>query len=237
MDDITLYALGDSVLVVQFSDSIGAVAHDAVMAFGRCLADSPFVGMIEYVPAFTTVSIFYNPVVLSYEDVQRQVMDRLLQLDDQATPPARTVEIPVCYGGEFGPDLEFVAQYHGMSEEDVIRIHSSPLYQVHMIGFAPGFPYLSGLSERIATPRLTTPRVRIPTGSVGIAGDQTGIYPIETPGGWQLIGRSPVPLFQPSACPPCLLRAGYSVRFMPITPAEYRELAQDKDVQLRGDTL
>ncbi|MFB5190598.1 5-oxoprolinase subunit PxpB [Alicyclobacillus fastidiosus] len=237
LDDVSLYALGDSVLVVQFSDSIGPFAHDLVMAFGRSLADCPFYGMVEYVPAFTTVSIFYNPLVLAYEDVQRQVMERLRQLDAEAAPESRIVDIPVCYGGQFGPDLEFVAEYHGLSEDEVIRIHSAPLYQVHMIGFAPGFPYLGGLSERIATPRLTTPRVRIPKGSVGIAGDQTGIYPIETPGGWQLIGKCPVPLFQPTAHPPCLLRAGDRVRFLPITPAEYRELAQDQDVQVCGDTL
>lgn len=137
-------------------------------------------------------------------------------------------EIPVCYGGELGPDLPEVAAAHGLSEEEVVEIHASADYLVYMLGFAPGFAYLGGLPKRIATPRRRTPRLSIPAGTVGIAGDQTGVYPIATPGGWQLIGRTPDPLFLPDAMPPALLRAGDIVRFRPISRAEFdrREAAR-----------
>jgi inhibitor of KinA len=135
--------------------------------------------------------------------------------------PGRERVVPVCYGGEFGPDLEFVAKHNGLTEQEVIQIHSSGEYLVYMIGFAPGFPYLGGMSEKIAAPRRTSPRLKIPIGTVGIAGLQTGVYPIETPGGWQLIGRSPEQLFRPHANPPSLLQAGNLVRFQPISRDEY----------------
>lgn len=135
----------------------------------------------------------------------------------------RTIEIPVCYGGDFGPDLGFVAAHCGLSEEEIIAIHSSGDYLVYMIGFAPGFPYLGGMPERIAAPRHRTPRTVIPRGSVGIAGGQTGVYPIATPGGWQLIGRTPLELFRPESEYPSLLRAGDKVRFKPITREQYRD--------------
>lgn len=138
----------------------------------------------------------------------------------------RIVTIPVCYGGEFGPDMEHVANQHGMTIEEVIAIHSSVDYLVHMIGFAPGFPYLGGLPEQIATPRRATPRLQVEAGTVGIGGSQTGIYPITTPGGWQCIGRTPIRLFRPEMNPPSLLEAGDYVRFKPITVQEYLELAR-----------
>ncbi|MGV3465566.1 MAG: 5-oxoprolinase subunit PxpB, partial [Heyndrickxia sp.] len=136
---------------------------------------------------------------------------------------SRVVEIPVCYGGDFGPDLETVASMNGLSTEEVIQIHSSAEYTVYMIGFAPGFPYLGGMSEKIATPRLPSPRLKIPERTVGIAGNQTGVYPIETPGGWQLIGRTPIKLFRPQDEVPSLLHAGDKVRFKPISYEEYVE--------------
>lgn len=137
-------------------------------------------------------------------------------------PPSRTVVIPVCYGGEFGPDLEEVARFHGMTEDEVIAIHAQGRYRVYMIGFAPGFAYLGGLSPEIATPRRATPRTHVPAGSVGIAGNQTGVYPLATPGGWQIIGRTPLALFRPHHEEPSLLRAGDIVQFCPITEEQYR---------------
>ncbi|HET6872400.1 MAG TPA: 5-oxoprolinase subunit PxpB, partial [Sporolactobacillaceae bacterium] len=147
--------------------------------------------------------------------------DQASQLD------AHTVNIPVCYGGEWGPDLDHVAAVNGLSPEEVIRIHSEGVYLVHMIGFAPGFPYLGGLSKEISTPRRETPRLVIPKGSVGIAGDQTGVYPLETPGGWQLIGRTPINLFNPNSETPSLLKAGDFVRFVPISPSEWGDQSND----------
>jgi inhibitor of KinA len=136
----------------------------------------------------------------------------------------RTVSIPVCYGGEYGPDLEYVARHHNLTPEEVISIHSEGEYLAYMIGFAPGFPFLGGLSEKIATPRRPSPRTSIPAGSVGIAGMQTGVYPISTPGGWQLIGQTPVKLFLPKQNPPSLLQAGDIVKFEPISKEEYQEM-------------
>jgi len=134
------------------------------------------------------------------------------------------VEIPVCYGGEYGPDLGFVAEHNGLSQEEVIKIHSEGRYLTYMVGFAPGFPYLGGLSEKIAAPRKESPRLKIPEGTVGIAGNQTGVYPITTPGGWQLIGRTPFRLFHPGKNPPTLLKAGNIVVFKPISEQEYKQL-------------
>jgi inhibitor of KinA len=136
------------------------------------------------------------------------------------------VEIPVCYGGEFGADLDFVAKHANLTPGEVIEIHSAADYLVHMIGFAPGFPYLGGMSSKIAAPRRSSPRLKVPAGSVGIAGEQTGIYPLETPGGWQLIGRTPLALFRPEQDPPTLLQPGDIVRFRPITPQQFRELKE-----------
>jgi inhibitor of KinA len=134
------------------------------------------------------------------------------------------VEIPVCYGGAFGPDLAFVAQHAQLTPDEVVARHSAPNYLVHMIGFTPGFPYLGGLDERLATPRLASPRAQVPAGTVGIAGAQTGIYSVPTPGGWQLIGRTPLQLFNPAWDAPSLLRAGQHLRFVPISAAEYARL-------------
>jgi inhibitor of KinA len=145
-----------------------------------------------------------------------------MNLEETKESKQRFVEIPVCYGGEYGPDLEAVAEYHHLSTSEVVEIHSKEEYLVYMIGFAPGFPYLGGMSEEIATPRRHSPRLSIPEGSVGIAGMQTGVYPISTPGGWQLIGRTPLELFCPNENPPTLLQSGDIVKFVPISLEEYQ---------------
>jgi inhibitor of KinA len=151
------------------------------------------------------------------------------RLDQLEIPLPRTVEIPVSYGGDFGPDIEFVAQAHNLTVEDVIRIHSRALYQIYMIGFTPGFPFLGGLPEDLKTPRLETPRPLVPAGSVGIANNQTGVYPIDSPGGWRLIGRTPLSLFNPSRENPFLYRAGDMIRFVRISQEAYnRILAEGK---------
>ena len=145
-------------------------------------------------------------------------------MKETAAVHQRVVRIPVLYGGEFGPDLDFVAKHNGLTKDEVIAIHTSGDYTVHMIGFAPGFPFIGGMSERIAAPRRETPRLKIPARSVGIAGVQTGVYPIETPGGWQLIGRTPLELFLPDENPPSLLVAGDKITFYEITSEEYQDL-------------
>ncbi|WP_028546192.1 5-oxoprolinase subunit PxpB [Paenibacillus taiwanensis] len=216
------FPLGDAAIVVEFDSVIGPASNEKVQLLAAYLDHHPIVGMIEYVPAFTTVTVFYNPFLIRYADAQARLEVAVQQAEGiQLEQTTRLVQIPVCYGGDFGPDLEEVARHNQLTADEVIRIHSSAEYQVYMIGFAPGFPYLGGMSERIAAPRRSSPRLIIPAGSVGIAGLQTGVYPIGTPGGWQLIGRTPEPLFRPDMSPPTLLQAGDKVRFQPITEKEY----------------
>lgn len=223
-----LSPLGDSAVVLQFGEEINLAIHERILAVTHLLELQPFRGLVDFVPAFTTLTVYYDPWELSqqgtvdaYSEVVRHLEILVEQAAVAAVVPARVVEIPVVYGGMFGPDLQEVAEYAGLSTEEVIRIHSQGSYQVYMIGFAPGFPYLGGMDARIAAPRKAKPRESIPAGSVGIAGAQTGVYSISTPGGWQLIGRTPLRLFAPSRQEPSLLQAGDKVRFVPITEAEY----------------
>jgi inhibitor of KinA len=227
-----LFPLGDAAVVVQFGESISPTIHLAIQAFNAHLTQQPFVGLRECVPAFTTLTVYYDPWLVSehghylpYERVCAVLHQRLLSVP--LTPPVayHTVEIPVCYGGDLGPDLEVVARHTGLTPAEVVTCHSAPEYLVHMIGFAPGFPYLGGLDERLATPRRAEPRPLVPAGAVGIAGAQTGIYSLPTPGGWQLIGRTPLRLFDPTATNPSLLHAGQHLRFVPIEASEFQRLS------------
>ncbi len=217
----TISSLGDRALVVRLGDRIDRATFDRVQAFAQRLEARPVRGLIEYVPAFTSLTIHYDPGQSRLSEILSD-LERLAELAAEAEPTEpRRIEIPACYGGPCGPDLEHVAQAHDLTCEQVIEIHSGCEYLVHMLGFAPGFPYLGGLSPQLATPRRETPRLRVPAGSLGIAGGQTGIYSLETPGGWQLIGRTPRVLFRPDAEPPTLLRPGDLVRFVPITANEF----------------
>lgn len=234
---LQIYPLGDAAIVVQFGDAIDQATHTVVRNFVNYLARHPFNGLIEYVPAYATVTIYYNPIILSgkerqdpYERILIIIEAMLKRFSNAAqTYTSREVIIPVCYGGDFGPDLEFVAAHNHITPKEVIAIHTSGSYQVYMIGFAPGFPYLGGLDDRIAAPRKETPRAVIPAGSVGIAGKQTGIYSIETPGGWQLIGRTPILLFNPTTEQPSLLQAGDTVKFVPKTLKEFQQRKEQQD--------
>jgi inhibitor of KinA len=221
-----LSPLGDCAVVVTFGDDITPETSLVVKEFGRRLAESPPQAMVEYVPAFTNVTVVYDAAAQTYDAFASELGSLLTKVPSTThETDVRTVDIPVHYGGEFGPDLGFVASHNGLTEDEVVAIHSEPTYLVYMIGFAPGFPYLGGMSERIAAPRRDSPRAAIPAGSVGIAGRQTGVYSIETPGGWQLIGRSPLRLFRPQAASPSLLQAGDRVRFTRISRREYEDLA------------
>lgn len=221
IDKVEVSALAEDAVIIELGTSISFETHRKVKALTTYLDEHPFQGMIETIPAFTTVTVLYNPLQVSYAVVKsiikQIVSDVKINLEDKP----KMIEIPVCYGGEFGPDLEDVAKHNGLTAEEVIHIHCSSEYLVYMIGFAPGFPYLGEMSERIAAPRRQTPRLVIPAGSVGIAGGQTGIYPIETPGGWQLIGRTPLPLFRPKEKIPSLLQSGNVIKFKPISKEEY----------------
>jgi inhibitor of KinA len=227
---IRIMPLGDSALVVELGERVDELTHGRVQAALRLLESPPLAGVTEVVPAFTTITLFYDPRLLAKEATPAAVLlsrlsdsvrSRLRALPGAVKPePGRNLEIPVCYGGPFGPDLEQVALQTRLTPEEVVRRHTGAVYLVYMIGFSPGFPYLGGLPESLAVPRRPSARTRVPPGSVGIANSQSCIYPTATPGGWNLIGRTPLQLFRLDAEPPSLLRAGDRVRFRAITPDE-----------------
>lgn len=229
--DYQLYPLGDSAVVLQFGEAIKQPTHRRITALSTYLTQHAFPGFVELVPAYTTITVYYDPWIVSEKGMINPYQKVVETLQQQLTNApngtikytSRVVEIPVCYGGIFGPDLEYVAEQNKLSIEEVVELHASGKYTVYMIGFAPGFPYLGGLSKKIATPRRQTPRTTIPAGSVGIAGTQTGVYPMQTPGGWQLIGRTPISLFNPERGSPSLLQAGDTVKFIPVTAEEYKQ--------------
>jgi inhibitor of KinA len=218
--------LGERAVVVRLGDAINEATFNRVQQFARQLEAAALPGVVEWVPTFTTVAVYYDPLRVEPSELMEAIGNLAATSTTREPGERRIVEIPVCYGGEYGEDLEAVTQHSGLSTGEVIAIHSGSDYLVYMLGFAPGFPYLGGMSPRIAMPRRTSPRLKIPAGSVGIAGEQTGIYPLETPGGWQLIGRTPLPLFRPNDNPPTLLQAGDVVRFRPISVEEYRSLCE-----------
>jgi len=174
-------------------------------------------------PAYASVLIDFDPLQISHAELS-ELIEGVANFGKELPDAFRVVKIPVCYGGEFGPDLPFVAECSGLSIEEVVRVHSSANYVVHFLGFSPGFGYLDGLPAQLECPRLESPRARVAVGSVGIAGRQTGVYPLESPGGWQLIGRTPVRMFDPAANPPTRLEPGDKVQFVEIARAAFDEL-------------
>jgi len=222
-----LEPLGDSAVVATLGAAIDPSTLASVLGLAGALAAAKGAGIVDIVPAYATVTVFYDPLQFddaageAYESVCRFVASCAAAGTAAPAAPAREVEIPVCYGGELGPDLGVVADRGGLAPEQAAALHAGADYLVHAIGFTPGFPFLGGLPERLRTPRRETPRTRVPAGSVGIGGAQTGVYPVASPGGWQLIGRTPLALFRPAANPPALLRPGDRVRFRPITPSEF----------------
>ena len=176
-------------------------------------------GILNIHPAYASVLIDFDPRIRTHAEVESFVRERVSSTDHAAPPPARTIEIPVCYGGEFGPDLPDVARHTGLPPERVVELHAAADYLVYFVGFSTCFPYLGGLPPELATPRLSAPRKHVPVGSVAIGGGQAGIYPLASPGGWRLIGRTSLRLFDPEGCPPPLLRMGDHVRFVPSSEA------------------
>lgn len=222
---IQFQPLGDTGIQVRFGSDISEETNQEIRLFADYLKEQNIEGIIEWVPAYTTLTIFYRPDKVVYKDLCKKLEDiqnTLQKADDQSQ--STIYEIPVLYGGEVGPDLSEVATHNGLTEDEVISIHSGQPYLIYMMGFVPGFPYLGGMPEEIATPRRENPRAKIEAGSVGIAGEQTGVYPLETPGGWQIIGRTPVKLYDPEKEEPILLSAGVYIRFVPVGQKEYEEI-------------
>lgn len=217
---------GDRGLLVEYGDAIDPAINRKVRSMTVAMSKETPEGIVEFIPTYRSLIIIYDPSVTIPSQLQEALLSLEERLADIEIEPPETVEIPVCYGGEFAPDIEFVARSHNLTVEEVIGIHSEPKYQIYMIGFTPGFPFLGGLPEQLHTPRLETPRALVPAGSVGIANDQTGIYPVDSPGGWQLIGRTPLKLFDLERTNPFLLKAGDRLKFKPISPDEYARLVE-----------
>lgn len=221
MPDIRILTAGDSALLIEFGKEINPETNRKITAIVQLMREQHIEGIVDVIPAFCSLLINYDPRVLSYEELKER-MENLLKIETKTeTTRKRIFEIPVCYGGEYGPDIDNIAEHAGLSVNEVIKIHSSKDYLIYMLGFLPGFTYLGGLDERIHTPRLASPRLTIRAGSVGIGGSQTGIYPLDSPGGWQLMGLTPVRTYDPERQTPILVEAGDYIRFIPIDEEEF----------------
>ena len=219
----TLVPVGDRAVTVDLPDVAADALRDVIRALDlRVRGDAP-VGVTALVPAIRSLTLHYDPTRIDYGALSDYVAAAMATLVVTATEPRTPIAIPVCYGGEFGPDLDDVARAHDTTADAIVAEHTSRDYVVAMIGFLPGFPYLEGLSAALHTPRRDTPRTNVPAGSVGIGGASTGIYPFASPGGWHVIGRTPHTLFDPQRTQASLLAAGDRVRFMQISPSEWRE--------------
>ena len=227
MNSIRILLTGDTSLSVEFGNAINEAINHDIRAYKIALEKADIPGIVETVPTYRSLMVHYDPSVIRYGELRKKLETLLGEMDEIVIPPSPVLEIPVLYGGEMGPDLPFVAENAGMSEEEVITIHSGTEYLIYMLGFTPGFTYLGGMSEKIAAPRLKQPRVKIPAGSVGIAGTQTGVYPIDSPGGWQLIGRTPVKMYDPDREVPILPEAGQYIKFFPVTQEEYDAILRE----------
>jgi KipI family sensor histidine kinase inhibitor len=221
---------GDSCLVVEFSDSVEMEANFRLQNLMRALAAKNVRGIREFVPTYRSISIHYDPLRLGREKLETAVRAALESLGGNRGETRRVLVLPVHYGGEYGPDMPSVSAHTGYSEDEIIKRHTAPEYYCYMLGFTPGFAYLGGLDETLATPRLKTPRALIPAGSVGIAGKQTGAYSIDSPGGWQLIGRTPLRLFDSDDGEnPTLIEAGDWIKFRAVSEDEYASIKREAD--------
>jgi KipI family sensor histidine kinase inhibitor len=215
--------MGDRGLLLEFGDEISPEVNEKVRRMTLAIQAESIEGIVEIVPTYRSLLILYNPLILSIDDLKKRLERIEKGLQQTPFPEPKLTRIPALYGGSYGPDLEEVAKYQQISPEEVIQLHCSKPYFIYMIGFMPGFPYMGELPEALITPRLKTPRLSVPAGSVAIAQRQTGIYPMESPGGWQIIGRTPVKLFNPEREPPALLQMGDLVQFFPIGEKEFKE--------------
>jgi inhibitor of KinA len=216
---------GDSAFIIKAGDVISEEVNLVVRKLMKRLEEEDIKGIMDFIPSYNELMVCYDPATVDYRQLLEIFKKCAADLSAMTMPNAYIIHVPVLYGGEAGPDLQYVAEYNGLAEEDVIRIHSSTNCLVYMLGFTPGFCYLGGMDKRIAAPRQETPRLKIPAGSVGIAGEQTGIYPLESPGGWQLIGRTPLLLFSPDRQPEFLFNAGDYIQFYPVDRDEYERIA------------
>lgn len=224
MNNVKYLVSGDCAVCVEFGNEISPDINRKIRAFKIALEKEQVEGIVETVPTYRSLLVVYRPEVIRFGELTEKFDALLGSMDNIQIPPPTVIEIPVLYGGEMGPDLENVAAHNKKTPEEVVKIHTSQEYLIYMLGFIAGFPYLGGMDKGIATPRLKNPRVKIEGGSVGIAGEQTGVYPVASPGGWQLIGRTPLKLYDADREKPVLLEAGQYIKFRSVTEAEYHEI-------------
>lgn len=227
MSEVRYLVAGDSAVCVEFGNEISPEINKKIRAFKIAVEKSDIPGIVETVPTYRSLLVHYHPEVIGFKALTEEFDKLMGSLSSIPIPPPTVIEIPVLYGGEMGPDIENVAEHNHKTVEEVIKIHTSEEYLIYMIGFIAGFPYLGGMSKEIATPRLKSPRVKIEGGSVGIAGKQTGIYPVASPGGWQLIGRTPLKLYDADREKPVLLEAGQYIKFAAVTEEEYKKIEKE----------
>ncbi len=224
-DVFRIVPAGDSAFIVEFEERIDPGVNACAIALADAIQAAGVAGVRDVVPTYRSVAIYFDPLRTSFDALIDSVQRHAARAAGAVVPSPAPLRIPVCYGGEFGPDLAAVAAFARVTDDEVVRIHTTATYRVFMLGFVPGFAYMGIVDSRIAMPRQSTPRVRVPVGSVGIAGVQTGIYPAETPGGWRLIGRTPLKPFDADRAEPFLMKAGDAVQFYPIDRTEYERTA------------
>lgn len=226
--------IGDQGFLVEFEQEISPVIHGKIIYLYRTLKASKLSNHLELVPSYSSLLVLFHPLLVSYKKLEKQIYQSMKEYRDEERQQGQLFHIPVCYEEDFGQDMEMVCSHTGYTREEVIKLHTAPQYLIYMLGFLPGFPYLGGLDKTLHTPRLANPRTKIPAGSVGIGGAQTGIYPIESPGGWQLIGRTPVKTYDVNRKEPILFKAGDSICFVPITKHEFEKL---EERQIKGENV
>lgn len=224
MDKVKYLVAGDSALIVEFGQEINPRINGKVRAFVALLKEQYIEGVTDILPTFRSVMISYDPRFILFNDIKEQVQKLVKTTEIRKMEKKKIIEIPVCYGGVYGPDMAYVMEHTNLTQEEVITLHTNPEYLIYMLGFLPGFAYLGGLDQRLVTPRLATPRMKIDAGCVGIGGEQTGIYPLDSPGGWQIIGKTPIKPYDPNREEPFLYEAGHFIRFKPITESQYLEI-------------
>lgn len=229
--DLTFWRSGEDSLYIYFGTTISEGVFKKVEQLNSFLGSFPIEGVIEWVTSYTTLTIYFDSAVVSFEELQEKISRSFLTMETfDVSKEDNVVKIPVCYSTTYSPDMDRVIEHTGLSKQEIIQRHINPLYTVYTVGFLPGFPYLGGLDDVLITPRLATPRRVVPAGSVGIGGSQTGVYPVENPGGWNLIGMTPVKLYDPERENPFLCKPGDRVRFYEITEAQYQSWEEEEYV-------
>ena len=228
LKEIKIIHAGDSAVFCRISNDIDPGISRRIVAFHKLVSSMKQQGIIESVPSYTGLTVYYNPLIISDLEIKSILSDQYNSITNEVPgSKERMLKIPVCYDKEFSPDISFVAENHNLDIRDVVELHTASTYLVYMIGFTPGFPYMGGLDKRLETPRKKEPRTKIYAGSIGIAGKQTGIYPIDSPGGWQIIGKTPLRLYEQSRTSPFLFKAGDMVSFYQISIREYNSISEE----------